>query len=71
MTASFQVDARGRSCPEPVVMVKKAVDQWHKDFAVLVDSEGARDNVSRFLKSQGLKVQVEVRDGEYVLRVNG
>ena len=71
MTASFRVDARGRSCPEPVVMVKKAVDQGHKDFAVLADSEGARDDVSRFLKSQGLKVQVEVRDGEYVLRVNG
>jgi TusA-related sulfurtransferase len=52
-------------------MAKKAVDQGHNDFTVLVDSEGARDNVSRFLRSQGLKVQVEMRDGEYVLRVNG
>lgn len=71
MAASLQVDARGRSCPEPVVMAKKAVDQGHNDFTVLVDSEGARENVSRFLRSQGLKVQVEMRDGEYVLRVNG
>ncbi|MEW6660980.1 MAG: sulfurtransferase TusA family protein [Bacillota bacterium] len=71
MVASIQVDARGRSCPEPVMMAKKAVDQGHKEFMVLVDSEAARDNVSRFVKSQGLRVQVEERGDEYVLQVNG
>jgi len=70
LAAKIQVDARGRSCPEPVVMAKKAVDQGYKDFLVLVDSEVARDNVSRFVKNLGLKVQAEERGGEYVLQVS-
>ena len=36
--ADYTVDARGLSCPEPVVRTKKAFDA-HQNFTVLVDNE--------------------------------
>lgn len=54
------VDARGLSCPAPVLMAKKAVEKDTLDaFEVLVDNEAARQNVSRFLNSQNFSVSTE------------
>ena len=54
------VDARGLSCPAPVLMVKKAVEKDTLDaFEVLMDNEAARQNVSRFLSSQNFSVSTE------------
>ena len=36
------VDARGRSCPEPVLMTKKALAQQSGRLQVLVDNYGIR-----------------------------
>ena len=51
------VDARGLSCPQPVLMtldaIKKAKDN---EMLVLVDNEASRENVSRAVKSQGWHV---------------
>ena len=44
------IDARGLSCPAPVLMAKEAVEKDHLAVVeVLVDNEAARENVSRFL----------------------
>jgi len=58
------VDARGHSCPIPVVMVQKAVkaDQ-PATLDVLVDNKCSVENVTRFAEGQGYKVAVEA-DGE-------
>ncbi|MEG2924807.1 MAG: sulfurtransferase TusA family protein, partial [Oscillospiraceae bacterium] len=46
------IDARGLSCPMPVVMVQKAVKQEAPtSLEVLVDNECAVENVTRFAKS--------------------
>ena len=37
----INVDARGCSCPEPVIMVKKAIAQEHDKITVLVDNKTA------------------------------
>ncbi len=47
------VDARGMSCPQPVLMTKKAVGTQAAAFEILVDSQVAKNNVERFLKSSG------------------
>lgn len=57
------MDARGRSCPEPVLLTKKAVSQHPEGVQVMVDNTTARDNIKRFAGSQGYSVQVK-QDGE-------
>ena len=53
------VDARGHSCPIPVVMVRKAVlaDQPGQ-LEVLVDNQCSVENVTRYGTSQGYQVTV-------------
>ena len=47
------VDARGFSCPMPVVMVQKEVKKNAPDtLDVLVDNQCAVDNVTRFASNQ-------------------
>lgn len=58
------VDARGLSCPMPVVMVQKEVNKNSPaELTVLVDNQCAVENVSRFAGSQGYKVSVKA-DGD-------
>ena len=49
------VDARGCSCPQPVLMTKKALAK-ESQLEVLVDNNTAMNNVSRFAQSQGLSL---------------
>lgn len=59
-----KIDARGLSCPAPVLETKAAVESRHpKRIDVLVDNEPARQNVARFLESQGYQTQVD-QDGD-------
>ena len=54
------VDARGLSCPQPVMMVRKAISKLNKGvIEVLVDSGTARDNISRLAKNSDWAVTVE------------
>jgi selenium metabolism protein YedF len=51
------VDARGKNCPEPVIMTKKAVDQGALDIETLVDNDISASNVTRFFESNGFTVE--------------
>lgn len=63
-----KVDARGFSCPMPVVMVQKAVKaDAPAELEVLVDDKCAVENVTRFGESQGYTVTVAEDDGEFTL----
>lgn len=59
------VDARGLSCPQPVIMtldeIKKGKD---KEIIVLVDTDTSRENVSRAAESQGFRVNDVTPEGE-------
>ena len=60
------VDARGLSCPVPVVMVQQAVNKDKPtELEVLVDARVCVENVTRFANSQGYEVTVKEADGEY------
>ena len=64
-----RVDARGMSCPQPILMTKKALENSPKELEVLVDNTTASRNVERFFKSQGYKVQVSsLNDEDYMLK---
>jgi len=60
----IEVDARGLACPAPVLRTKDAIEKERpKEIVVIVDNEAARQNVSRFLGSQGFSV-VEKKEGK-------
>ncbi len=60
------IDARNLSCPQPVVLTKKALEEVD-EVITIVDNEAAQDNVSRLGKSQGCEVTVERKeDGIYL-----
>jgi tRNA 2-thiouridine synthesizing protein A len=63
MTAT--VDARGLSCPQPVIMtlneIKNGKDQ---DIIVLVDTDTSKENVTRAAESQGCRVNDVSSEGE-------
>lgn len=64
------VDARGLSCPMPVMMVQKAMKSKENYYEVMVDSKTPCENVTRFAQSQGYKVEVEEKSGEYLLKLS-
>lgn len=70
MADQATVDARGRSCPEPVIMTKRALDQNGNRAMVLVDNQVAVDNITRFADSRGLKVLVKEKDGDFELTIS-
>jgi selenium metabolism protein YedF len=59
----MEIDATKLSCPAPVLMTKEAVEKNHPGkIEVLVDNEAAKQNVSRFLQSQGYAVDAHVEN---------
>lgn len=53
-----EVDARGLSCPLPVMRTKKALDAGPDALVVLVDSGTAKANVTNMLSDEGYSVTV-------------
>lgn len=66
--ANNVIDARGLSCPEPVILTKNEADKGTKSITVLVDIEVAKENVSRFLENAGYKVAVKENGEDFELK---
>jgi TusA-related sulfurtransferase len=59
------VDARGFSCPQPVLMTLGEIKKLGKgEIEVLVDTDTSKENVSRAAESQGWKVEDIREEGE-------
>ena len=66
MSDVITVNASGLSCPQPVMMTKKALaDLTSGRVEVFVDTATSRNNVSRFAQNKGWRVSTEERDGGY------
>ncbi len=62
------IDARGYSCPMPVVMVQNEVKKNAPDtLEVLVDSQTCVENVTRFGEKQGYTVSCASEGGDFRL----
>ena len=67
---SEKIDPRGLSCPQPVVLAKKAIDKAGKGtIEILVDTVTSKENVSRLARSSGYRVSVEEKEGEILLKL--
>jgi selenium metabolism protein YedF len=71
MNDILTVDARGLACPLPVLETKRVLDEGgSQEFLVLVDNPASKENVARFARSQGRKVEIQERaDGQFQIKV--
>lgn len=61
------IDARGLSCPEPVILTRQAMLSGEAAYTVLVDNNTSKENVTRYAEHQGYSVQITEADGEFTL----
>ena len=60
-----EVDARGLSCPEPLMMANAALKDGNKAFKILVDAPHQKTNIEKFAKDHGKKAMVSEKDSYY------
>lgn len=59
------LDARGLSCPQPVLMTLEEIKSGSdREIVVLVDTDTSKENVSRAASSQGCTVTDIQPDGQ-------
>lgn len=62
-----KIDARGLSCPQPVVLTQKAIKSGSTDFQIMVDSEVSKENVIRCLENNKLSAQVTAEGDTFII----
>lgn len=65
-----RIDACGTSCPQPVLMTKKALEGNPSEVEILVDNNTSKNNVIKFLSSKGYSVTVKENDEIFILRAD-
>ena len=63
------IDARGRSCPEPVLMLRKAMTSKEASYEIMVDNRVSVENITRYGQHEGYRVTVEEQEDDYLLRL--
>ena len=60
-----EVDARGLSCPEPVMMTDQALKKNNGPVKVLVSEPHQKTNIERLAKSRGKKATSKAVGSEF------
>lgn len=60
-----EVDARGLSCPEPLMLTAEALKSVSGPVKVLVTEPHQKMNVEKYAKGQGKKIVSTEKDGYY------
>jgi len=68
---SITIDARGFSCPQPVLMFMEAVKSGNeKEIIVLVDTDTSKENVSRAAENKNYTVRdIQQQGDEYRINI--
>jgi selenium metabolism protein YedF len=62
------LDCRGMDCPAPVLKTKVTIEKERPEILeILVDNEAARQNVVRFLESQGYQATVTETERDFII----
>ena len=64
------VDARGLSCPQPVILARKAMEMGQFPIEVLVETVTSRENVRRMAEKAGFKVTFAEMGDEFRLTLS-
>jgi TusA-related sulfurtransferase len=65
----IQIDTRGLSCPQPVVLVNMEIRKGSKQFEILLDSQASQENVARLLKKNNLDYEIIQKEDHVVYHV--
>ncbi|MHB9094059.1 MAG: sulfurtransferase TusA family protein, partial [Eubacteriales bacterium] len=64
------IDARGLSCPIPVVNTKKVLEAITKgSVTTIVDNDAAKDNLLTLARGLGCEVDVQQKGNEYYIQI--
>jgi len=65
------IDARGLSCPQPVLMTMEEIKSGKADeILVMVDNDASKENVSRAAVSRGWSVaDIDEKDGVFNVKI--
>ncbi len=68
---STTIDAKGLSCPQPVLMTLEEIKKTAKgEIEILVDTDTSKENVSRAAESRKWQVREIIPEGEgYRIRI--
>ncbi|MDI6763790.1 MAG: sulfurtransferase TusA family protein [Thermodesulfobacteriota bacterium] len=62
---SEKIDARGLSCPQPVIVTDRKMKELGRGvFEVLVDTETAKENITRLAQQSGWQLDVNEEFGD-------
>lgn len=64
---AHSVDARGLSCPQPVILARNAIQAGKFPIEVLVETVTSRENVRRAAEKLGCNVKIEDLGDEFKL----
>ena len=64
------VDARGLSCPQPVILAQRAIQEGKFPIEVMVDTVTSRENVRRMAEKRGCKVDIRAEGDEFRLTLS-
>lgn len=68
MSMTRKIDARGLTCPAPVLLVKDTIESGDTlGVTVLLDNQASCENVSRFLGSKGYKISESKQGDDFVV----
>ncbi len=62
-----KIDTCGMSCPQPVLMTKKSLEENPEGLDIIVDNTTAKGNVERFLKGAGYSASSTEQDDVYII----
>lgn len=63
------VDAKGLSCPQPLILTRKTIAEKSGDFRLVLDDEIARKNIERLLKHENKEFSVTTENDEILIDV--
>ncbi|WP_459129070.1 sulfurtransferase TusA family protein [Guggenheimella bovis] len=65
----IKLDARGLSCPEPLMMVQQAMKQSNEPIEIIVSEVHTKRNIEMFAKEQGKEVTAVTQGFDIVLTI--
>ena len=65
-----EIDARGLSCPQPVYMTIKAIDEGKFPIQVTVDNATAKANIRRLAQGKKLNINIEEKGEDIILTLS-
>ncbi|NLV66332.1 MAG: SirA family protein [Spirochaetes bacterium] len=67
---SEKIDARGLSCPQPVVLTQQAIKKGLTEFQVLVDTVVSKENVLRCVEKNKLAGSAAADGETFIISVS-